>query len=100
MTQTRLLELARVGLQQELNELSQLLSATTPSPTPMPAATAKKPGRPKTNPEAPASGKRKRILSPESRARIAEAQKRRWAKTPPTVAPEPTMAPEPVPAEA
>lgn len=83
MTQTRLLELARAGLQQELNELNQLLSATTPSPTPMPNPTpaAKKPGRPKTNPEAPASGKRKRILSPESRARIAEAQKRRWAKT-------------------
>ena len=32
MTQTRLLELARAGLQQELNELNQLLSATTPSP--------------------------------------------------------------------
>lgn len=83
MTQTRLLELARVGLQQELNELSQLLSMTTPSSTPMtnPTPLAKKPGRPKTNPEASASGKRKRILSPESRARIAEAQKRRWANT-------------------
>lgn len=40
-------------------------------------------GRPKTNGETPAlskPAKKKRNLSPEGRARIAEAVKRRWAK--------------------
>ena len=40
----------------------------------------KKPGRPKSTPAPAASAKKKkRNLSPEGRARIAEAVKRRWA---------------------
>ena len=40
------------------------------------------PGRPKAtaSASAPASGRRKRRLSPEGRKRIAEAMKKRWAE--------------------
>ncbi|WP_263408625.1 hypothetical protein [Terriglobus tenax] len=47
------------------------------------AVGVRRPGRPKgstTTASAPASRKRaKRVLSPEARKRIADAQKRRWA---------------------
>jgi hypothetical protein len=61
-----------------LQQAKSLLSATEISSV-LPAARR---GRPKKNAEAPTSlgpAKKKRNLSPEGRARIAEAVKRRWA---------------------
>ena len=47
-----------------------------------PAAKAAGPGRPKGAPKA-AGGKMKRTMSPEARAKIAAAQRARWAKVKP-----------------
>jgi hypothetical protein len=80
-----ILEAALLGFQAQLKEVedkiaeirAQLTGRSTVNRAPEPAP-KKRAGRPKSAPavEAP---KKKRVMSPAARERIAEAQKRRWA---------------------
>ena len=64
-------EIAKLQLARQA--LAAIASSTTPTP-------AKRLGRPpKTSNAAPVSNRKGRILSPEARAKIAAAQKKRWA---------------------
>jgi len=59
----------------KLTQIRALLvnSGTVAKKLAEPKAAKKKPGRPK------GSGKKRRVLSPEARKKIADAQRKRWA---------------------
>lgn len=65
----------------KLQQARALLAGT--NATSVAAVTKKAVGRPRKNTLAPAPAKasKKRVLSPEARKRIADAQKKRWAES-------------------
>ncbi|MDB6154708.1 MAG: hypothetical protein JWL90_3161 [Chthoniobacteraceae bacterium] len=67
------------ALEQELNSL---LSQSAPASAPAPAKTSQSNGSAKQAPAAKSkpAGKGKRTMSPETREKIAAAQRARWAK--------------------
>ena len=66
-------------LRAERDRIDAALQALTGEATTAIAPAKKKPGRPPKPTTAPLAKKKKRKLTPEGRARIAEAVRRRWA---------------------
>jgi hypothetical protein len=64
------------AVDEEISKLQQARSLLTEYPDPTPSAIRRGPGRPK---KAVSAKPVKRVLSPEAKARIAAAQKKRWA---------------------
>ncbi len=70
------LEIQRQRIEEQIRQVRAMLGARGPG---RPRATEKAGGSEPIAP-APAAGRRKRVLSPAARKRIAAAQKKRWAE--------------------
>ncbi len=65
----------------EISKLQQARAILTGYSDPIAAPTKRGPGRPKKISSEPAKKSAKRVMSEEARAKIAAAQKKRWANT-------------------
>ena len=67
------------ALDEEINKLQQARALLTGNSAKVAAPVKRGPGRPKKTTTSPAKKSAKRVLSEEARAKIAAAQKARWA---------------------